>query len=256
MAGHRVLVGRPAFLTEAGIDLSGLAEAITRLEGEGHTVAAVARGTRALGVIALADTLRPEAADAVAALRQAGLTPVLVTGDNLRAARHVARAAGIEEVHAQVLPDGKATLVGQFQAAGRKVAMVGDGINDAPALMRADVGVALGGGTDIATESADIIIVRDDLRLVLTARDISARAYRRVKQNVTLAFAFNGIGIPLAATGLVYPVWAMAAMAASVTSLFVNSIGGRPGLLFDAIGSVGRPHPAGHDSTASEKVAA
>jgi Cu+-exporting ATPase len=117
--------------------------------------------------------------------------------------------------------------------------------------MRADVGVALGSGTDIATESADIIVVRDDLRLVLTARDISRRAYRRVKQNVALAFTFNGIGIPLAATGLVYPVWAMAAMAASVTSLFVNSLGGRPRLLFEAIGSVGRPHPGGQQPAVS-----
>jgi len=197
MAGHRVLAGRPAFLTEAGIDLTGLAGAITRLEGQGHTVVAVAR---ALGVIALADMLRPEAAGAVAALRQAGLTPVLVTGDNPRAARHVARAAGIDQVHAQMLPDGKAALVGQLQAAGARVAMVGDGINDAPALMRADVGIAMGGGTDVATESADIIIVRDDLRLVLAARDISRRSYRRVKQNVALAFTFNGIGIPSAAS--------------------------------------------------------
>ena len=251
IAGHRVLAGLPAFLTQAGIDLSGLAGTIAALEGEGHTVVAVARGTRALGVIALADTLRPEAAQAVTALRQAGLTPVLVTGDNPRAARHIARAAGIGQVHAQVLPDGKAALVGELQAAGHKVAMVGDGINDAPALMRADVGIAMGSGTDIATESADIIIVRDDLRLVLTARGISDRAYRRVKQNVMLAFTFNGIGIPLAATGLVYPVWAMAAMAASVTSLFINSIGGRPRLLLEAIGSVGAtPAGTGRDGIA------
>jgi heavy metal translocating P-type ATPase len=247
LAGHRVLAGRPAFLTGHGVDLTGLDQAITRLEAEGHTVVAVARGTRALGVIALADTLRPEAAGAVAALRDAGLTPVLVTGDNPRAAAHIARQAGIDQVHAGVLPDGKADLVGQFQTTGARVAMVGDGINDAPALMRADVGIALGSGTDIATESADIIIVRDDLRLVLTAREISRASYRRVKQNVALAFTFNAIGIPLSVTGLVYPVWAMTAMAASVTSLFVNSIGGRPRLLFEAIGSVGRtpPRPAG-----------
>jgi len=168
------------------------------------------------------------------------LIPVLVSGDNPRAARHVATGLGIEEVHAEMLPEGKAELVGTFQAAGHTVAMVGDGINDAPALMRADVGLAMGSGTDIATESADIIIVRDDLNLLLTARDISSRSYRRVKHNVGIAFTFNGIGIPLAATGLVHPVWAMAAMAASVTAIFINFIGGRPSLLFAAIGSVGR----------------
>jgi P-type E1-E2 ATPase len=242
--GHRVLAGRPAFLAGEGIGLSALTSAITELEAAGHTVIAVARDGQALGVIALADTLRPEAADVVARLRAAGLTPVLVTGDNPPAARHIAAQAGIDQVHAQVLPEGKAELAGRLQAAGHKVAMVGDGINDAPALMRADVGIAMGSGTDIATESADIIIIRDDLNLLLTARDISRRSYRRVKQNVALAFTFNGIGIPLATTGLVYPVWAMAAMAASVTAIFINSLGGRPSLLFAAIASVGRsPRP-------------
>lgn len=250
IAGGLVLVGRPGYLTDAGIDLAGLAAEITALEADGHTVVAVARDTRLLGVIALADTLRPEATEAVAELRAAGLTPVLVTGDNSRAAAHIAAQVGIDEVHAQVLPDGKADLVGRFQAGGHTVAMVGDGINDAPALMRADVGVALGSGTDIATESADIIIVRDDLRLVLTAGDISRRSYRRVKQNVALAFTFNGIGIPLATTGLISPIWAMVAMAASVTSLFINSIGGRPRLLLEAIASVGRA--PGHSPAGGE----
>jgi Cu+-exporting ATPase len=238
--GRAVLVGRPGFLAGDGVGLNRMRDRIERLEGTGRTVVAVAADGRALGLIALGDALRPDAADAVSRLRDAGLAPVLVTGDNARAAEHVARELGIDDVRAGVLPEGKADIVREFQAGGRRVAMVGDGINDAPALMQADVGIAMGGGTDIAVESADVIVVRDDLHAVLTARDISRSSYRRTRQNVGVAFLFNGIGIPLATTGLVYPVWAMVAMAASVTLIFVNSLGGRPSLLFDAISSVGR----------------
>jgi P-type E1-E2 ATPase len=190
-------------------------------------------------VIALGDPLRPEAADAVAGIRAAGMIPVLVTGDNARAARHVAALLGIDDVRAGVLPGGKAEIIRDLQRRGR-VAMVGDGINDAPALMQADVGIAVGRGTDIAIESSDVILVRDDLRLVLLAYEISRQSYRKTRQNVALAFLFNGVGVPAAATGLVHPVWAMAAMALSVTAIFVNSIGDRPALLLAALRSVGR----------------
>ncbi len=240
VAGRRVLVGRPALLTEHGIDTTPLQAAIDAWTSTGHTAVALAVDGAPAGLIALGDTLRPEAADTVAALRAAGITPVLLTGDNQRAAAHIADQVGIDQVHAEVRPDHKAAIVRDLQKDGRRVAMVGDGINDAPALMQADVGIAIGTGTDIAMESADIILVRDHLHLLLTAHGISRTSYRKVKQNVALAFTFNGIGIPAAATGLVYPVWAMIAMAASVTAIFANSIGARPTLLFAAISSVGR----------------
>ncbi|WP_449280379.1 heavy metal translocating P-type ATPase [Leucobacter sp.] len=238
--GRAVLVGRPDFLIDYGLDLSPLAATVERLESIGRTVVTVAADGQLLGVIALGDEIRSEAVEAVEQLRAAGITPVLATGDNARAAAHVAAQVGIEKVRAGVLPEDKAELVRELQAGGTRVAMVGDGINDAPALMQADVGIAMGGGTDIAVESADVVIVRDDLRAILTARETSQFSYRRTRQNVALAFLFNGIGIPAATTGLIYPVWAMIAMALSVTAIFVNSLGGRPSLLFEAIGSVGR----------------
>ena len=242
IGGEHVLVGRPQFLTEHGIDVAPLQDRIEQLEMGGLTVIAVGRERQLLGAIALGDELRADAVSAVAQMRTIGLSPVLVTGDNPRAARLVARRLGIEDVRAGVLPGQKAELVRELQASGR-VAMVGDGINDAPALMQADVGVAMGRGTDIAIESSDIILVRDRLELVLTARDLSIRSYRKTKQNVALAFLFNGIGVPAAATGLVEPVWAMAAMALSVTTIFINSIGDKPAILFDALQSVGRAEP-------------
>ena len=236
--GTVILAGSPAFLAAEGVDLSPLAHRIDQFEAAGNTVIGITRGGRAAGVIALADRLRPDAAAAVASMRAAGLEPVLVTGDNERAARHVAEQTGIVDVRAGVRPEGKAAIVRELQDGGTRVAMVGDGINDAPALMQADVGIAAGAGTDIAVESADIVLLRHDVAGVMEARRISDSSYRRTRANVALAFIFNGIGVPLAATGLIYPVWAMIAMAASVTAIFLNSIGTRPALLFDAIRSV------------------
>ena len=241
-----VLAGSPRFMTESGVDLAPLARRIDALESAGRTVIAVCRDGQPLGLLALGDTVRSEAAQAVAALKDAGVRAVLVTGDNEPAARRVAAEVGIDEVHAGILPGEKAALVRRLQEKGR-VAMIGDGINDAPALMQADVGIAMGGGTDIAIDSADIIILSNRLDAVVSAREISRRSYRKMVQNVSLAFLFNGIGVPLAATGLVYPVWAMVAMAVSVTVIFFNSLWGQPSLFFQAILSVGR-------SAAAEKA--
>jgi heavy metal translocating P-type ATPase len=239
IGASEVIVGNPGLLEERAVDLAPLRDRIATLEEIGRTVIAVARDRRPLGLLALGDALKADAVETVSALRRAGIVPVLVTGDNERAARRAARETGIDEVHAGVLPGAKAEIVRRLQRQG-KVAMVGDGINDAPALMQADVGLAMGSGTDIAIESADIVLLRRRLALIPLARDISRRSYRRMVQNVLLAFAFNGVGIPVAATGLVDPIWAMLAMAVSVTAIFLNSLWGRPALFVDAVLSVGR----------------
>ncbi|MBB3140312.1 heavy metal translocating P-type ATPase [Halomonas organivorans] len=232
-----VWVGSPTFLVEQGIDLAPVSDGIETDEHQGQTVIVVARGERLLGAIALGDGLRADAAETVQQLRGLGIRTALMTGDNARTARHIAQQLGIETVHAGVLPEQKADLLRGMQHEGR-VAMVGDGINDAPALMQADVGIAMGSGTDIAIDAADIIILNARVSSVVTAWRISHWGYRKMLQNVSLAFLFNGVGIPLASTGLIYPVWAMVAMAASVTAIFINSLWQRPSLLFDAVASV------------------
>ncbi|MFH0341326.1 MAG: heavy metal translocating P-type ATPase [Chromatiales bacterium] len=239
-SGQEILVGSARFLGGSGVQVDALRDKITSLEAAGHTVVVVARNQRLLGLLALGDRLRPGARDAIAALHRAGACTLLVSGDNERAARHIAAEAGIEDVHAELLPQEKVALIRELQQSGHNVAMVGDGINDAPSLMQANVGIAMGGGTDIAIESADIIILNNQLAAVVEAREISRWSYRKMVQNVGLAVLFNGIGVPIAATGLVYPIWAMAAMVFSVTAIFYNSLRGRPRIFFDAVMSVGR----------------
>jgi len=240
--GAHVLVGSPRFVAEKGVDTAPYRDRISALEDEGRTVIAVSREARLIGLIGLGDELRPDAAETVRRLRESDVRTVLITGDNDRAARRVADELGLDDVHAEILPGEKADLIRGLQRQGR-TAMVGDGINDAPALMQADVGIAMGSGTDIAIDAADIVILNNRLSNVAEAREISRRGYRKMLQNVSLAFLFNGFGVPLAATGLLYPVWAMVAMAASVTTIFVNSLWGRPRLFVDAILSVGQPVP-------------
>ena len=237
----RVIAGSPVFLVSNGVFVEKAS--VHELEQEGFTVIGIARDSALLGLVALGDALRPDAAETVRRLHALGMRTTLITGDNDRAAYHFARLAGIEDVHARVLPADKAAMIREFQE-GARVAMVGDGINDAPALMQADVGIAFGTGADIAIESGDVIILNQRLHGVLDAYEISRYSYRKMVQNVVLAFLFNGLGIPAAATGLVNPVWGMVAMAASVTAIFINSLWGRGNYFFDAIKGVGQPSPA------------
>ncbi|MBX9625537.1 MAG: cadmium-translocating P-type ATPase [Gemmataceae bacterium] len=256
LGGSGLLVGSPTFLASEGVSIEAQRQRVHELESQGHTVIGVARDGALLGLLALGDALRPDAAETVSRLHALGIRTSLITGDNEQAARHFARLAGIEDVHARVLPAEKANLVRKLQDGGARVAMAGDGINDAPALMQADVGIAFGSGADIAIESADVIILNKRVGAVLDAYETSKYSYRKIVQNVTLAFLFNGIGIPAAATGLVYPIWGMVAMAASVTTIFVNSLWGRGAYFFQAIKTVGQTPQvsAGAPAEADEQI--
>jgi len=222
-----VLVGSPRFLRDNGVDLTPAERQMREWVEQAKTVVGVAVDGCLLGLLAIADEIKEDAAEAVDRLKRLGIEPVMITGDNERTARAVSQQVGITEVYAQVLPQDKAAKVRALQEQGYRVAMVGDGINDAPALMLADVGVAIGAGTDIAIESSDIIIVGDRLNAVVDAYHIGRSSFRKTVQNLILAFSFNGIGVPAAVTGLVHPIWAMVAMVASVSTVLLNSFGGR-----------------------------
>jgi len=220
--GTAVLLGRPAFLAERGLELPAeLGRAREEAEGQGQTVVAVAWDGAVRGLLAVSDRVKDTSADAIADLKQLGLSPVLLTGDNARAARSVAAAVGIERVLAEVLPDGKAAEIRRLQEAGEVVAMVGDGVNDAPALAQADLGLAIGTGTDVAIEASDLTLVSGDLRAAGDAIRLSRRVLQTIKGNLFWAFAYNVAAIPLAVAGLLNPIVAAAAMAFS--SLFVVS---------------------------------
>jgi Cu+-exporting ATPase len=219
----QVLLGNRRLFAREGIDAAPAEAAMVRLETEGKTAMLVAAAGRLAGVIAVADTLKPEARQAVADLRAEGVEVVMLTGDNERTARAIARELGIERVIAEVLPSDKAKVIADLQGQGRAVAMVGDGVNDAPALATAEIGIAIGSGSDVAKETGGIILVRDDVRDVVAAIRLSRATMRKIKQNLFWAFVYNTIGIPVAALGFLNPIIAAAAMALSSLSVVANS---------------------------------
>ena len=224
--GHRVSLGNRRLMTRDGVDVSAFATRIEQLESEGKTVMLTAIDGAAAGLIAVADTLKDNSKEAVARLTKMGVEVYMITGDNRRTAEAIASQAGIAPDHvlAEVLPEHKAEEVGKLQAKGLVVAMVGDGINDTPALAKADVGIAMGGGTDVAMETGGIVLIKNDLRDVVTAIELSRATMRKIYQNFFWALGYNTLGIPIAALGLLRPELAGAAMALSSVSVVSSSL--------------------------------
>ena len=231
IGGRAVLLGNRGLMDERAVAVSELEEAGDRLAGEGKTPMYAAVDGRPAGIVAVADTVKPSSRAAIESLRRMGLEVAMITGDNQRTAAAIARQVGIDRLLAEVLPQDKSDEVRKLQSEGRKVAMVGDGINDAPALAQADIGIAIGSGTDVAMESADIVLMRSDLTDVPTAIRLSRLTIRNIKQNLFWAFGYNVVGIPIAA-GLLYlfggpllnPIFAAAAMSLSSVSVLTNAL--------------------------------
>ena len=226
-----IVLGNASFLEEYDVDLGALTEAADRLRTDGATAIYIAVNGKAAGVIAIADPVKETTGDALAALREAGIKVIMLTGDNRVTAEAIARRLGIDDVEADVLPDQKSAVVQRLREEGRIVAMAGDGVNDAPALAAADVGIAMGSGTDVAIESAGVTLLRGDLLGIVRARHLSHATMANIRQNLFFAFAYNVAGIPVAA-GVLYPIFglllspviAAAAMALSSVSVIANSL--------------------------------
>ncbi len=229
--GETLRLGSPRFMSENGVAIAESEAAADELRARGETVVFVARGSRLLGLLAIADPVKASTPEALAALRASGVEVIMATGDNRATAQAIASRLGIADFRAEVLPDAKHALVKELQASGRIVAMAGDGVNDAPALAQANVGIAMGHGTDIAMQSARIVLVKGDLRGIARARTLSRHVMGNIRQNLFFAFVYNALGVPLAAgalyplTGwLLSPIIASAAMAASSVSVIVNAL--------------------------------
>jgi P-type Cu+ transporter len=229
--GKQMLLGNRRLMVDRGISLEKLEEQSDKLASEGKTPMYISIENNLAGIIAVADVVKESSAKAIEKLHKMGIEVAMITGDNRRTAEAIAKLVGIDRVLAEVLPQDKASEVKKLQAEGKKVAMVGDGINDAPALVQADIGIAIGSGTDVAMESADIVLMRSDLMDVPTAIQLSKSTIRNIKQNLFWAFAYNIAGIPIAA-GVLYafggpmlnPVFAAAAMSMSSVSVLSNAL--------------------------------
>ena len=229
--GQQVLLGNKKLMIETNIDITSLGQKSDELAEEGKTPMYIAIEGQLAGIIAVADTVKPSSKEAIKTLHEMGIKVAMITGDNKKTAAAIARQVGIDIVLAEVLPEDKANEVQKLQNEGRKVAMVGDGINDAPALARADIGIAIGSGTDVAIESADIVLMRSDLKDVPTAIKLSKATIRNIKQNLFWAFGYNVLGIPVA-MGLLHlfggpllnPMIAAAAMSLSSVSVLLNAL--------------------------------
>jgi len=228
VAGQALALGNTVLMQQSGVDVAPLATQAEALRSQGASVMHLAVNRRLAGLLAVSDPVKASTPEALSTLRAAGLRVVMATGDGLTTARAVAQRLGIDEVHGEVKPADKLALVERLQKEGRTVAMAGDGINDAPALARADVGIAMGTGTDVAMNSAQLTLVKGDLRGIATARALSVATVSNMKQNLAFAFVYNTLGIPLAA-GLLYPFtgWLLspmiAALAMSLSSVSVIS---------------------------------
>ena len=229
--GRKLVIGNRRIMTEAGIDTSGLDQSADELRREGATAIFVAIDGKAAGIIAIADPIKATTPAAIAALKAAGIRVVMLTGDNATTAKAVAQKLGITEVEAEVLPEDKSKVVERLRQQGRVVAMAGDGVNDAPALAAADVGIAMGTGTDVAMESAGVTLLKGDLNGIVRARHLSAATMANIRQNLFFAFIYNAAGVPVAA-GVLYPLFgvllspiiAAAAMALSSVSVIGNAL--------------------------------
>lgn len=221
-----LVIGKISFLKEKSVKINRhQISPIEEMSEKGNSVIGIGANKKLVGLLGLADMVKEDAVNTIEEIKRNGIEPIMVTGDSRKTAESIAEQVGIEKFYAEVLPEQKAKKIRELQENGNKVVMVGDGINDAPALMQADVGIAIGTGTDIAIESSDVIITGEQTGKVIDAYNIAKESYSKTKQNLALAFSFNGIGVPAATTGIVHPVWAMIAMAASVSTVLLNSFG-------------------------------